>query len=51
MSKSNGEISALLKKVSFACLFNDVVFTLGEEHCRDLIEAHKVCLRKEGFQV
>jgi cytochrome c oxidase assembly protein subunit 17 len=23
----------------------------GEEECKDLIEAHKVCLRSEGFTV
>lgn len=23
----------------------------GEDHCRDLIEAHKACLRAEGFVV
>lgn len=27
------------------------VVTNGEELCKDIIEAHKVCLRSEGFRV
>lgn len=23
----------------------------GEDHCKDIIEAHKACLRSEGFTV
>ena len=34
------------KKVRDLC-----VVTKGEEHCADVIEAHKVCLRGEGFDV
>lgn len=27
------------------------IVSKGEEHCADLIEAHKKCLREEGFTV
>lgn len=27
------------------------VVTNGEENCKDIIEAHKACLRSEGFTV
>jgi len=27
------------------------IVTKGEDNCRDLIEAHKRCLRAEGFNV
>ncbi|TMW62576.1 hypothetical protein Poli38472_005194 [Pythium oligandrum] len=27
------------------------VVTNGEENCKELIEAHKICLRSEGFTV
>ncbi len=28
------------------CIINN-----GEENCKDIIEAHKVCLRENGFKV
>ncbi|XP_077155472.1 cytochrome c oxidase copper chaperone [Ranitomeya variabilis] len=34
------------KKVRDACIIEK-----GEEHCRDLIEAHKECMRALGFKV
>ena len=34
------------KKARDECVVNN-----GEEHCADKIEAHKVCLRAEGFKV
>ncbi|XP_015595724.1 cytochrome c oxidase copper chaperone [Cephus cinctus] len=34
------------KKVRDACIIEK-----GEEHCGDLIEAHKVCMRKMGFNI
>ena len=30
---------------------DECIVTNGEEHCKDLIEAHKACLRAEGFTV
>ncbi|EQC28621.1 cytochrome c oxidase assembly protein subunit 17 [Saprolegnia diclina VS20] len=27
------------------------VISKGEEHCADVIEAHKQCLRAEGFRI
>jgi len=30
---------------------DECVVKNGEEKCKELIEAHKVCLRKEGFNV
>jgi cytochrome c oxidase assembly protein subunit 17 len=30
---------------------DECVVELGEEQCADKIEAHKVCLRGEGFKV
>ena len=30
---------------------DECVVSKGEEQCADLIEAHKVCLRNEGFKV
>ena len=30
---------------------DECIVTKGEEHCGDLIEAHKRCLRLEGFKV
>ncbi|XP_075710816.1 cytochrome c oxidase copper chaperone isoform X2 [Rhinoderma darwinii] len=34
------------KKVRDACIIEK-----GEDHCRDLIEAHKECMRALGFKV
>lgn len=34
------------KKPRDACIIER-----GEEHCSDLIEAHKECMRKHGFKV
>ncbi|XP_076372573.1 cytochrome c oxidase copper chaperone COX17 [Tachypleus tridentatus] len=34
------------KKVRDECIVQN-----GEENCRDLIEAHKECMRKMGFNV
>jgi cytochrome c oxidase assembly protein subunit 17 len=44
------------KKICCSCpdtkkLRDECVVQHGEEHCADLIEAHKVCLRAEGFTV
>ncbi|KAJ1429619.1 putative cytochrome c oxidase copper chaperone [Ochromonadaceae sp. CCMP2298] len=30
---------------------DECIVTNGEENCKDLIEAHKACLRLEGFTV
>ena len=30
---------------------DECIVTKGEEHCSELIEAHKRCLRLEGFKV
>eukprot|EP01132_Coremiostelium_polycephalum_P003815 gene3815-4747_t len=34
------------KKTRDECILNN-----GEDKCSDLIEAHKQCLRKEGFDI
>ncbi|KAM8977680.1 cytochrome c oxidase copper chaperone [Pelodytes ibericus] len=34
------------KKVRDACIIEK-----GEEHCQDLIEAHKECMRSLGFKI
>ncbi|ETI45799.1 hypothetical protein F441_09670 [Phytophthora nicotianae CJ01A1] len=34
------------KQARDLCIVNN-----GEENCKDIIEAHKVCLRSEGFTV
>ncbi|CAI5739221.1 unnamed protein product [Hyaloperonospora brassicae] len=34
------------KKARDLCVVNK-----GEDHCKDVIEAHKACLRSEGFTV
>ncbi|KAK4531047.1 hypothetical protein CCYA_CCYA06G1904 [Cyanidiococcus yangmingshanensis] len=44
------------KKICCACpetkrARDECIAERGEEACRDLIEAHKACLRAEGFQV
>jgi cytochrome c oxidase assembly protein subunit 17 len=44
------------KKICCSCpetkkLRDECVVGRGEEHCADLIEAHKACLRAEGFTV
>jgi hypothetical protein len=39
-------IAAETKKLRDAC-----VVTRGEEHCAGEIEAHKVCLRADGFEI
>lgn len=44
------------KKICCSCpdtkqLRDECVVQFGEEHCAALIEAHKVCLRAEGFKV
>ena len=33
------------------CLFSYSIIEKGEAHCGGLIEAHKVCMRKMGFNV
>ncbi|KAG6794419.1 cytochrome c oxidase copper chaperone [Apis mellifera caucasica] len=30
---------------------DDCIITKGEENCRDLIEAHKTCMRSLGFNI
>ncbi|XP_003694764.1 cytochrome c oxidase copper chaperone [Apis florea] len=30
---------------------DDCIITKGEENCRDLIEAHKICMRSLGFNI
>ncbi|KAL0275022.1 UNVERIFIED_CONTAM: hypothetical protein PYX00_003011 [Menopon gallinae] len=30
---------------------DECILLKGEEHCSELIEAHKVCMRKLGFKV
>jgi len=44
------------KKICCACpetkkLRDECVIKFGEEGCKEFIEAHKACLRKEGFNV
>lgn len=44
------------KKICCACpetkgVRDECIVTKGEEECRDLIEAHKACLREEGFVI
>lgn len=44
------------KKICCACpdtkkARDECMIKYGEDRCGDLIEAHKVCLRKEGFDV
>ena len=44
------------KKICCSCpdtrkLRDACVVEKGQEHCLDLIEAHKACLREEGFRV
>ncbi|KAF2904206.1 hypothetical protein ILUMI_01967 [Ignelater luminosus] len=34
------------KKARDACIIEN-----GEENCKDLIEAHKACMRKMGFNI
>lgn len=30
---------------------DDCIILLGEENCKDLIEAHKTCMRSLGFNI
>eukprot|EP00308_Calcidiscus_leptoporus_P014462 CAMPEP_0119373126 /NCGR_PEP_ID=MMETSP1334-20130426/23651_1 /TAXON_ID=127549 /ORGANISM="Calcidiscus leptoporus, Strain RCC1130" /LENGTH=62 /DNA_ID=CAMNT_0007390799 /DNA_START=31 /DNA_END=219 /DNA_ORIENTATION=- len=44
------------KRICCACpdtrkLRDECVANNGEEHCTEYIEAHKACLRTEGFKV
>ncbi len=44
------------KRICCSCpetkvLRDECVITNGEDKCADVIEAHKACLRKEGFKV
>ena len=44
------------KKICCSCpdtkkMRDECLMLKGEDNCRDLIEAHKVCLRNEGFRV
>ena len=44
------------KKICCSCpetkqVRDECVVTKGEENCQDVIEAHKACLREEGFRV
>jgi cytochrome c oxidase assembly protein subunit 17 len=50
------EANTKKKKICCACpetkrARDECIAERGEEACRDLIEAHKACLRAEGFQV
>lgn len=44
------------KKICCSCpatrqVRDNCVVLNGEENCKEVIEAHKVCLRSEGFKV
>jgi cytochrome c oxidase assembly protein subunit 17 len=44
------------KKICCACpdtkkIRDECVVVNGEEHCKDIIEKHKQCLRDDGFNV
>ena len=40
------------ERVDWAIVLRDLcVVERGEEHCRDAIEAHDACLRRDGFSV
>lgn len=44
------------RKICCSCpdtkaLRDDCVVRNGEEECADVIEKHKICLRKEGFTI
>ncbi|EAL63037.1 hypothetical protein DDB_G0288831 [Dictyostelium discoideum AX4] len=50
------EVAAPKKKMCCACpetkkVRDECIVANGEEKCAALIELHKVCLRKEGFDV
>jgi cytochrome c oxidase assembly protein subunit 17 len=54
--KNSEEVGAKPKKICCACprtkqARDECIVQNGEEACAVLIEAHKVCLRAEGFNV
>jgi cytochrome c oxidase assembly protein subunit 17 len=56
VGKKSDEVAAKPKKICCACpqtkqTRDECVVQNGEEACAVLIEAHKVCLRAEGFDV
>jgi len=56
-AKSGGpQLGKSGKKICCSCpttkvVRDECVVTKGQEHCSAEIEAHKVCLRQEGFRV
>ena len=55
-SGADGEEKKPTCKICCACpdtrkLRDECVVEHGEEQCADKIEAHKICLRAEGFKV
>merc|ERR1712087_273049 len=53
---STGQPKAPPKRICCACpdtrkLRDECIANKGEDYCTEYIEAHKVCLRTEGFKV
>lgn len=38
------------QSIGLSCIFFSIIEN-GEENCRHLIEAHKECMRKAGFNI
>lgn len=53
---ASGAATRVVKKICCVCkeakrIRDECIILNGEERCQAFIEAHKACLRSEGFQV